>query len=220
MGNPLTSALGLFGVHHNGVGDPHLVGGASPDAPLPPDKLLEIYKDICTNIRVTDEISFKLLGIVPLTSGVGAGALAILEKSQLLAGYSGLVVAGLSAVGALITLGLFHWELWNIKKCMWFIARATIIERQMRGQKDLQLQFDGMLTERELGAATLDSVPLASFFCRPWGKTQAETLVYRAAIGAWLVPLGIAIHNAIHNLFFSPPIASLLHVQSLGNLLS
>jgi hypothetical protein len=220
MVTPLTSAFGLFGVHRNGAGNPHLVGGASPAAPVLPDKLLDIYKDICSNIRVTDEISFKLLGIVPLTSGVGAGALVILEKSQLLAGYSGLAVAGLSAVGALITLGLFLWELWNIKKCIWFIARATIVEREMRGQTHPRLQFDGMVREEALGAATLDEVSLALLFAPPWGKPHAETLVYLAAIGAWLVPLGIAIHNAIDKLFFSPPIASHLHVQSLGNLLS
>jgi hypothetical protein len=39
----------------------------SPVEPLPPDKLLDIYKDISANIRVTDDMSFKLLGIVPLT---------------------------------------------------------------------------------------------------------------------------------------------------------
>ena len=55
-----------------------------------PAGLLEIYKDISNNIRVSDNISFKLLGIVPLGFAVGSGALAILEKSKLLEAYSGL----------------------------------------------------------------------------------------------------------------------------------
>jgi hypothetical protein len=29
------------------------------------------YAEICSNIRATDEISFKLLGLVPLVSGTG-----------------------------------------------------------------------------------------------------------------------------------------------------
>jgi len=31
------------------------------------------YKEICENIRETDRISFKLLSLVPISSGVGAG---------------------------------------------------------------------------------------------------------------------------------------------------
>ena len=29
------------------------------------------YSEICTDIRITDDISFKLLGLVPLVSGIG-----------------------------------------------------------------------------------------------------------------------------------------------------
>jgi hypothetical protein len=169
----------------------------SPVEPLPPDKLLDIYKDISANIRVTDDISFKLLGIVLLTSGVGAGALTILEKSKLLEGYTGFAVIVLSAVGALITLGLFRWELWNIRKCTWFIARATNFERATLGVE--HRQFDGMVTEAERRAETLEKAPLAKLRDRPWDKTQAEKLVYPAAIGAWLVPFAIAPYN-----LFSP----------------
>jgi len=160
---------------------------------LPPDKLLDIYKDIVNNIRVTDETSFKLLGIVPLASGVGSGALTILEKSKLVEGYSGFTVAGLSAVGVLVTLGLFRWELRNIRKCNWFIARAANFETQILHKENLQ--FAGMARQEDLSAKSMSEVRLSSLFDTAWGKTQAEKVVYLAAIGAWLVPFGIAVHR-------------------------
>jgi hypothetical protein len=165
--------------------------------PLQPDKLLDIYKDIGNNIRVTDDISFKLLGIVPLASGVGSGALTILEKSKPLEGYSWLAVTGLSALGALVTLGLFRWELRNIQKCNWLISRAANFETQILHKENLQ--FDGMTKQEHLSAKTISEVRVSSLFETPWGKTQAEKLVYLAAIGAWLVPLGIAMYK-----LFSP----------------
>jgi hypothetical protein len=161
--------------------------------PLQPDKLLDIYKDIGNNIRVTDDISFKLLGIVPLASGIGSGALTILEKSKFLEGYSGVAVAGLSALGALITLGLFRWELRNIQRCNWFMSRAANFEAQMLRTENLQ--FDGMVKPEHRSAKTLNEVHVSSLFETPWGKTQAEKLVYLAAIGAWLVPFVIAMYK-------------------------
>lgn len=156
--------------------------------------LLDVYKDICNNIRVTDEISFKLLGTVPLASGVGAGGLTILEKSTLLEGYARpeLVVAALSALGALITLGLFRWELRNIQKCVWLIARAARFEKEVLRQ---DLQFSGMARPEHLSARSMEDIHVQSLFKKPmreWGKTQSEQLIYLASIGGWLVPLAIA----------------------------
>jgi hypothetical protein len=156
--------------------------------------LLDIYKDICNNIRVTDDISFKLLGIVPLASGADSGALTILEKSKLLEGsHPELVVVGLSALGALITLGLFRWEIRNIQKCLWLIARAANFETEILHQKNLQ--FSGMAKKEHLDAKTMDDIPVPSLLKTPWGKTQSEKLVYLASIGAWLVPLGLAMYK-------------------------
>lgn len=155
------------------------------------EKLLEIYKDICTNIRVTDDISFKLLGIVPVTSGVGAGALTILEKAEWLKDYSKGAVIGLSLVGALITLGLFFWELRNIQKCNWFISRAAKLEKQIFGVENLQ--FGGLAKQEDISATRREEILLSSITKTPWGKTQAEKLIYTTAVMAWLVPLVIAI---------------------------
>jgi hypothetical protein len=42
-----------------------------------------LYQDLIANIKVTDGNSFKLLGTVPLLSGIGSGALSLLLKSGL-----------------------------------------------------------------------------------------------------------------------------------------
>ena len=162
---------------------------------LSPDRLVDIYKDISNNIRTTDDISFKLLGIVPFASGLSSGALTILEKSKLLEGYSASALAGLSALGALVTLGLFRWELRNIQKCAWLISRAANFETQMLCKENLQ--FHGIAKQEHLSTKTMNEIHVSSLFDTPWGKTQAEKLVYLAAIGAWLVPLGIAIRKLL-----------------------
>src|SRR6516165_6812072 len=91
------------------------------------EKWHEIYKEVCANIRATDEISFKLLGLVPTFAGVAAGALTLLEKSG--NGSNSCVMLALAVVGFVTTFGIFRWELRNIQKCQWLIGRAEDLER-------------------------------------------------------------------------------------------
>jgi hypothetical protein len=114
-----------------------------------------------------------------------------LEKHNLFGDYSALAVAALSAVGAVATLGLFRWELRNIQKCNWLISRAARFETQVL--KAAHLQFHGMAKKEHLEATDIAEIHTSSFFRTPWGKTQAEKLIYLAAIGAWLVPFALAV---------------------------
>lgn len=91
-----------------------------------PDTAIKIYEQICTNIRVTDEISFKLIRLVPILSGSGIGLLTFLEKSSYL---SPATVILISIFGAVVTFGVFRWELCNIETCSWLIRRAADLER-------------------------------------------------------------------------------------------
>ena len=167
-------------------------GSSAPDHP----PLAERYKEICQSIRETDETSFRLLATVPLAAGIGSGALAVLEKSRLLEqGYAGFAVLGLSVFGALITFGLFQWELRNVQKCKWLISRAAKLEQQMAIGHTLTQQFDGMASPDELAATRLDDIRLPLLLKKPWGKTQAERLIYWAAVGIWFVPMGIGLYQ-------------------------
>ena len=71
-----------------------------------------VYQEIALNIRTTDEISFKLLKVVPATAGVGAGVLTLLEETALLRQpiplVAGLVVFSLSLLGAIVTWGFYR----------------------------------------------------------------------------------------------------------------
>jgi hypothetical protein len=132
---------------------------------------LDLYKEICTNIRTTDDISFKLLGFVPTFAGSAAGALTLLEKSQFLAAAAPGSVLALSILGLGVTFGLFRWELRNIQKCAWLVRRAADLEQY------------ALSSGREPRRPTLK---------RPWGKTEAEVVVYCAAMLAWCVPAALA----------------------------
>lgn len=157
-----------------------------------------IYRDLIENIRVTDDISFKLLGTVPLASGIGSGGLSLLTAS----GHplNEFAVLGLSLIGCAITIGLFKWELRNIQRCTWFISRAANIEQQMFPNGEA-CQFNGFLSKEHLSATKLTDIKLASIWTRRWGKTGAEKLIYSAAIAAWLIPAITSIASLAHHLF-------------------
>jgi hypothetical protein len=153
-------------------------------------KLADLYKSLIENIKTTDDISFKLLGTVPLLSGVGSGALSLLLQSgQKLNGVS---VLALSLVGCAITIGLFRWELRNIQRCAWFISRAAKIEQQIFPNDNVG-QFKGFGSKDNLKAKELSDITLSKFWKWPGGKTQAEKLIYSAAIAAWLIPIAVSL---------------------------
>lgn len=155
-------------------------------------QLLSLYKDVSANIKATDEISFKLLGAVPLVSGILSGVLTVLGESNALEGYEAPAVVALAVLGLFITAGLFRWELRNIQKCNWLISRAARLERQLFSSEDARIQFDGIASDDDLKAQEMQDVQISSVFKFPWGKTQSVKLVYSASLGAWLIPLIIA----------------------------
>lgn len=122
-----------------------------------------VYTNLNTNIRFTDDISFKLLGLVPLFSG--SGILVALLRSEYI--WSPAIYA-MAAFGALITLGLFRWELRNIQICLWLIKCGGAME------------------------GTDDAAWPGQFYGRPdaptgIGKTEAEKLIYGVTIFTWLL---------------------------------
>jgi len=154
---------------------------------IPASKWLDLYKEICTNIRATDDISFKLLGLVPTFAGSAAGALTLLEKSQFLHAAAPGVVLGLAIVGLGVTFGLFRWELRNVQKCNWLIDRAAELERYALSSYREPLghiQYLGWASEPR---------PTLKKWKWPWGKTESEVVVYSAAMVAWCVPAALAL---------------------------
>ena len=121
------------------------------------------YTNLNNNIRSTDDISFKLLGIVPLFSG--SGILIAVFKSEL---FWSPAIYVIGAFGALVTLGLFRWELRNVQTCVWLIKCGAVLEEATNAGKPGQFH-------RRPGA------PMRI------GKTQAEKLIYSVIVFTWLL---------------------------------
>ena len=68
------------------------------------------YGELCSNIRATDEISFKLLGFVPLISG--AGIIGVLSAEEKLSLPSEAVVL-VAVFAAAVTVALWPWNRGN-----------------------------------------------------------------------------------------------------------
>jgi hypothetical protein len=128
-------------------------------------ELDKLYSETNANIRFTDEISFKLLGLVPFVSGAGIFGLTISDLT------SSPFATLISFFAAFVTFALFMWELRNINMCKWFVSRAERIEREnFRMQvKDVKRPEP----KRLLGLSAR--------------KTTSEYIIYLSAIGTWII---------------------------------
>jgi hypothetical protein len=122
----------------------------------------KIYDQVSIDIRATDEITFKLMGIVRLVSGAGLLAIFLAREPPLL--------ILLSVFASAITIGLFRWELRNIQNCRWLIKYADELERSA--------------FEREGQIRSYVSQPDPP---QKIGKTEAEKFIYAVTIATWLV---------------------------------
>src|SRR5262245_11383376 len=122
-----------------------------------------LYTEFCATIRATDEISFKLMGLVPLATG--ATGLALFLGEAQLTGKESLVVS-LALLAALATLGLFRWELRNIQTCNWLRRRAEKLE-EAYGPRCVAVGLTG---------------PPSRI-----GKTEATKAIYCITILGWLM---------------------------------
>jgi hypothetical protein len=167
--------------------------------------LVKVYEEICINIRTSDDISFKLLGLVPLISGSGA---AILTLNKIWAETSSITILLISILAAVITFGLFKWEMRNVQKCDWLVARAAALEKsyfhlEAAGEKRVISQYDGWMSQERpplFGKIPEFRTGEEAEKCegrsprgKRVGKTQAERIIYWASIAAWLIPMVTAL---------------------------
>src|SRR5262249_52488190 len=168
------------------------MANSSSDNSIVAQKWFDVYKEVCANIRATDEISFKLLGLVPTFAGAGAGVLTLLDKSGTASSLHAML--SLALVGFIATVGLFSWELRNIQKCKRLIERAKELEQFALANSNppqaLQsLQYLGWDEEKK------QKLQVKRLW--KWGKTESEVVVYCAALVAWLIPVGLAICSLV-----------------------
>jgi hypothetical protein len=125
----------------------------------------KMYEVLQASIKETDEISFKLLGLVPLVNGA-----ALLTAVLGIGSSQAQAIVVLSLFGAVVTLGLFWWELRNIRYCLWYIALAEPFEAAVLAQVGVRDE----LRKRPSAPGGI-------------GKRRAEKLIYSTVIFSWLV---------------------------------
>src|ERR687898_465275 len=125
------------------------------------ENLKTTYEQLCYSYRAIDDFRAKLLGFLPLASGTGIFLLIPDNSKSPLNTY--LVQVG--AFGFLITLGLFFYEIYGIRKCDALIKAGQKIEDQMR----IRGQFQG----RPPGVAGFINEPFAA------------GVIYPAVLAAW-----------------------------------
>jgi hypothetical protein len=153
------------------------------DAGLGADKL---YEQLSANIRATDDISFKLLGLVPLVSGAALGTLLLKDAQPMGERLSPTLITLFALFAAAVTLGLLRWELRNVQECAHLIGIAGALARE-------RLDGVGVPPARQARPPRPQGI----------GKTEAEKIIYGATILAWL-----ALPPAVGAVSLAPFVAS------------
>jgi len=129
----------------------------------PQDEILKVYEQLCNSYRAIDDFRAKLLGFLPLATGTGVFLL-ITDQAKIK--FIQPLFRPIGAFGFIITLGLFFYELYGIKKCTHLIRAGIELEN------DLKIR-SGQFTKRPPGVALLINEPLAA------------GVIYPAVLAAW-----------------------------------
>lgn len=128
-----------------------------------PENLRTVYRELCSSYRAIDDFRTKLLGFLPLATGAGIFFL-VTDKAKIdsVQPYFGPI----GIFGFVITLGLFFYEFYGIKKCTHLIRAGIEIEKELTVN-------DGQFTKRPPGVLGLINEPLAA------------GVIYPAVLAAW-----------------------------------
>jgi hypothetical protein len=125
------------------------------------DDMIKIYNELCASYRAIDDFRAKLLGLIPLVTGAGISFLfekfpnfhdIPMETKSLL--------AALGVFGALITVGLFSYEIFGINKC------AALIKAGQNLEACLHIE-NGQFTQRPQNIAHVINEPFAAGIIYP-----------------------------------------------------
>ena len=143
------------------------------------------------------------MGIVPLVSG--ASVLTFFLKENLSGNPK--LVAAFALFAALITLGLFRWELRNIQKCSWLRKRAEELELSaLNGMKVLAGPKPPLHIGKTEAKKWIYSVTIVAWLFVPRLVSSLETLgaLCTAYIAAAILVAGLAGLSAILPVRFEP----------------
>jgi hypothetical protein len=132
------------------------------------DDTIKVYNELCTSYRAIDDFRAKLLGFLPLVTGTGISFLfEKIQNSQDIPIETKSLLAAVGVFGALITLGLFSYEIFGIKKCAALIKAGQDLEVSMNIE-------NGQFTKRPQSIAHLINEPFAA------------GVIYSTVLAAWI----------------------------------
>jgi len=95
------------------------------------DSLRMEYQEVCRSHAAITDFRAKLLALLPAATGVGVGALTISSKGRLSDIEPGLLVA-LGVFGAIVTFGLFLYEVRQIDVCKQLRNHGAWLEKELQ----------------------------------------------------------------------------------------
>ena len=127
------------------------------------DNLKAVYEQICQADAAISDFRAKLLALLPIASGAG---IFLLLKDDL----ANVHLPAVGAFGAIVSLGLFLYELRGIQVCNGLVSQGLHIENQLLADDELAL---GVYTGRP------KSIGIVS-------TTSASIVVYSVVVAAWV----------------------------------
>ena len=144
------------------------------------------YQELCNSYRAIDTFRTALLGLLPLASGTGIFLL-FRESKEIEAGALRFL-RPIGLFGFAVSLGLFLFEIFGIRKCHELILTGRNLERY--------LGVVGQFRSRPRGVLGAINEPFASGVVYPavlagWAFVGMQSYCGRAGIKSWFVALAI-----------------------------
>src|SRR5437588_9189116 len=95
----------------------------SERSPMPEDNRTTAYTELCNSYRSIDDFRAHLLGFLPLATG---GLFVLTEKKG-----DDSVFLPIGILGFVITVGLYIFEIYGIRKCTHLIVRGQQLEDEL-----------------------------------------------------------------------------------------
>jgi hypothetical protein len=127
-----------------------------------------IYKQLCESYRAIDEFRAKLLGFLPLATGTG---IFFLFSNNVNENCLEEYLTPIGIFGFVVTLGLFSYELYGIKKCTCLIKTGISLEFCLEIEDG---KFIGQFIKRPSGVLGFINEPFAA------------GLIYPAVLSVWM----------------------------------
>src|SRR4051812_35782869 len=122
-----------------------------------------VYEQLCASYLAIDDFRAKLLGLLPLASGTG---IFLLYSNQgALSAETKAFLTPIGLFGLIVTLGLFMYEIYGIRKC-----HALIVAGR---QLEISLHSDGQFLKRPRSVLGVINEPFAA------------GIIYPAVFAAW-----------------------------------